>query len=255
MVLRRSEKAEEARKKAKAAGTKWDRSLNAYWRVHYFSSFFFSRLSDEGYTAVKKWSKRVSLVVLRDIERQILIPLLFVFSFTSSSQVDLFTLDIVLIPINLGNSHWVCGAINLRKKRFEYYDSLGAENKRAFKIMRNYLVEEAKDKKKGNLDLSDWTDYFNERNPHQQNGFDCGVFASITLEQISRRDPHTIIPDALKWSNEEGRIVGWGSQKEDEDEDEEEEETGERDWNFSQENMPYLRKRMVYEIAYQGLIE
>lgn len=34
----------------------------------------------------------------------------------------------VIFPLNLGNMHWVCAAINLRQKRFEYFDSLGGQN-------------------------------------------------------------------------------------------------------------------------------
>lgn len=61
MVLGRADKAEAARKEAKAAGIKPERSLNSYWRVHYFSSFFYSRLIDQGYSGVRRWSKKVSL--------------------------------------------------------------------------------------------------------------------------------------------------------------------------------------------------
>lgn len=49
-------------------------------------------------------------------------------------QVDLFAKDRIIIPINLGNSHWVCSAINIREKRFEYYDSLGHQNSGVYKV-------------------------------------------------------------------------------------------------------------------------
>jgi sentrin-specific protease 1 len=39
--------------------------------------------------------------------------------------VDIFKKDVVLIPINLGNMHWTAGVINVKQKRFEYYDSMG----------------------------------------------------------------------------------------------------------------------------------
>lgn len=164
-----------------------------------------------------------------------------------STQVDLFTKDLALIPINLGNSHWVCGAINFRLKRFEYYDSLGHPNETAFKVFRNYIVEEAKDKKKGDLDLTGWTNYFDPlNNPSQENGFDCGVFVSVTLEQISRRDPFTPIPDALKW--EDGKLTGWENGGVDDEEDVAE-------WNFTQDDMPFIRRRMAYEIATKKLMD
>jgi hypothetical protein len=40
-------------------------------------------------------------------------------------QFDTFAKDIIIVPINLGGSHWVCAAVNFEKKRIEYYDSLG----------------------------------------------------------------------------------------------------------------------------------
>ncbi len=109
-------------------------------------------------------------------------------------RIDIFSKDIILFPINLGNSHWVCGAINMRKHRFEYYDSLGARNNSAFTLMRTYVTEEARDKKKKEIDLRGWTDLFSDQSPQQENGYDCGVFASQTLEQISRRSFHRPIP-------------------------------------------------------------
>lgn len=39
-------------------------------------------------------------------------------------QIDIFSKDIILIPINHGNAHWTAAAINFRKKRIEAYDSM-----------------------------------------------------------------------------------------------------------------------------------
>ena len=67
--------------------------------VHYFNSFFFAKLQTQGYEGakLKRWTKKV----------------------------DIFSKDLVVFPINLGNMHWTAGAINFREKRLEYYDSLG----------------------------------------------------------------------------------------------------------------------------------
>lgn len=43
----------------------------------------------------------------------------------SDFQVDLFSKDLVLIPINIGNMHWIAAVINFKQKRFEYFDSMG----------------------------------------------------------------------------------------------------------------------------------
>lgn len=95
------------------------------------------------------------------------------------AQVDLFAKDVVIVPINLGNSHWVCSAINIARKRFEYYDSLGSRNPLVYKVrssllsgiesglmrkqrLREYLAAEHLRKKGSVLDLSDWEDYWDE---------------------------------------------------------------------------------------------
>lgn len=209
----------------------YDAALDAFWRVHFFSSFFWENLKNRGFDGVKRWTRRI----------------------------DIFTKDLVLFPINLGNSHWVCGAINLRRRRFEYYDSLGTRNPRAFELMRTYLAEEAKDKKKKHIDLRGWRDVFSDESPQQENGYDCGVFAAQTLEQISRRDPHTPIPldpPTIPWMSDDietdaGRMkITSADDAEDDDDD-----VDEYEWNFGQENMPYLRRRMVYEIASQRLLD
>ena len=42
----------------------------------------------------------------------------------------------ILFPINLNNVHWTCAAINLKDKRFEYYDSMGNRRKDVYKVSK-----------------------------------------------------------------------------------------------------------------------
>ena len=42
----------------------------------------------------------------------------------------------LIVPINLGNQHWVCGAINFKRKRIEYHDSLGGYKPEVFTVSR-----------------------------------------------------------------------------------------------------------------------
>lgn len=208
---------------------------NGIWNVHVFNTFFFEKLSKQGYSGVRQWTRKV----------------------------DIFTKDLILFPINLGQAHWVCAAINMRKLRFEYYDSMHSKNQRAFDVLEEYVQSEYKDKKKdefGQLDLSGWKRYFSQQSPIQANGFDCGVFASMTIEQLSRRDPWLLLPPPLdakqivERSAELAKRKGDSDREEYEDEDEEDDEE-EEEWNFSQQNMPYLRRRMVYEIATTNLLD
>jgi len=191
------------------------------WAVHVFSSFFWQNLSTRGYAGVRRWSRRV----------------------------DLFTKDLVLMPINLGQAHWVCAAIDLRLRRFAYYDSMGMSSPSVLQRLRAYLADELKDKHGLALSLDDWEDYCaGDTSPQQSNGYDCGVFAAQTLEQLSRRDPAVPYPPPL----EAGSFARCADPKalallrE--------EYAGEYAWNFSQRDMPYLRRRMVYEIATKQLL-
>lgn len=194
----------------------------AFWRVHVFSSFFWQNLTTRGYAGVRRWSRRV----------------------------DLFTKDLVLMPINVGQAHWVCAAINLRLRRFEYYDSMGMPSPVVFERLRAYLQDEMRDKKHMELDLSDWTDFFADyTSPQQRNGYDCGVFAVQTLEQLSRRDPAVPYPaaplDAASFTRP-ADPTDLALLRE--------EYAGDYAWNFAQENMPYLRRRMAFEICTKQLL-
>ena len=40
-------------------------------------------------------------------------------------QINLFSKDVILIPVNHNNAHWTAAAINFRQKRIESYDTMG----------------------------------------------------------------------------------------------------------------------------------
>ena len=64
------------------------RSEGANFRsVYAFSTFFFSRLMDAGYSAVRRWTKKV----------------------------DLFSYSLVLVPVHLG-MHWCLAAVDMDAK-------------------------------------------------------------------------------------------------------------------------------------------
>ncbi|KAJ3032135.1 UNVERIFIED_CONTAM: SUMO1 sentrin specific peptidase 1 [Siphonaria sp. JEL0065] len=109
--------------------------------------------------------------------------------------------------------HWCCSVINFRDKRIEYYDSLHGRKDELFKIYRDYLNSESMDKKKVPFDFTGWADFCPRDIPGQLNGFDCGVFTCMYAEYRSR----------------------------------------EAEFDFSQKQMPYIRRRMVYEILQKRL--
>lgn len=178
MILSRSET---FRQKPPLNGTVKTKILD----VHYFSSFFWTKLLSEGYERARlsKWTKKF----------------------------DIFEKDMILIPVNHDNMHWTGAAINFREKRIESYDSMNVPRKLVFLKLRQYLDSEHRNKKGKPFDFTDWVDYDPEDTPQQENGYDCGVFTCQFLESLSR---------------------------------------GEQGFKFSQRDMAYLRRRMIWEIAH-----
>ncbi|KAL9656639.1 hypothetical protein ABK040_002910 [Willaertia magna] len=128
-------------------------------------------------------------------------------------KIDLFEFHKIIIPIHLG-VHWTLAIINLRDERFEYYDSMGgkATGTQILKDLERYIQDESLDKKNVALDTSHWKHYIPgpRHVPQQLNSWDCGVFTCKFANFLSQDLP----------------------------------------LSFSQDDMPYFRKRMVLEIAY-----
>lgn len=155
--------------------------------VHAFNTFFFTKLKTAGYQAVKRWTKKV----------------------------DVFSVDILLVPIHLG-VHWCLAVIDFRKKSVTYYDSMGGINNEACRILLQYLKQESVDKKRKEFDTNGWQ-LFSKKSqeiPQQMNGSDCGMFACKYADCITKDRPI----------------------------------------NFTQQHMPYFRKRMVWEILHRKLL-
>jgi sentrin-specific protease 1 len=122
-----------------------------FWDVHYFNSFFWTKLTKEGYEKgrLAKWTKKM----------------------------DIFSKDAILLPVNHNNTHWTAAAINFRNKRFESYDSMGlaAEvvfkvsklycahhyvlNEQLLQVLRSYVNLEHQNKKKKAFDFTGWTNW------------------------------------------------------------------------------------------------
>ncbi|XP_031210149.1 sentrin-specific protease 1 isoform X2 [Mastomys coucha] len=155
--------------------------------VHAFNTFFFTKLKTAGYQAVKRWTKKV----------------------------DIFSVDILLVPIHLG-VHWCLAVVDFRKKSVTYYDSMGGINNEACRILLQYLKQESVDKKRKEFDTNGWQ-LFSKKSqeiPQQMNGSDCGMFACKYADCITKDRPI----------------------------------------NFTQQHMPYFRKRMVWEILHRKLL-
>jgi len=118
------------------------------------------------------------------------------------------------VPVHLG-VHWCLAVIDFKKKQIQYYDSMGGNNQGCLNVLRQYLCDESREKKKQEFDLSGWSSVIMKEIPQQLNGSDCGMFACKFADYITREAPIT----------------------------------------FTQEDMPYFRRRMVYEIVTATLLQ
>jgi len=78
------------------------------------------------------------------------------------------------------------------------------------------LDSEHRNKRKKPFDFTGWQNYNPEDTPQQENGYDCGVFTCQFLESLSR---------------------------------------GEEGFHFSQRDMMYLRRRMIWEIGHAKFLD
>ncbi|XP_075616842.1 sentrin-specific protease 2 isoform X1 [Balearica regulorum gibbericeps] len=129
--------------------------------------------------------------------------------------VDLFKQDLILVPIHL-RVHWALVVIDVTKKTIKYFDSMGQKGNKICEILFQYLQEESREKRNLELTFLEWTLRSMEPHeiPQQLNGSDCGVFMCKYADCISRDKPIT----------------------------------------FTQNHMPYFRRKMVWEIIHQQLL-
>ena len=50
-------------------------------------------------------------------------------------QIDLFSYDLVLLPVHLG-MHWCLAVIDFTRKQIAYYDSLRGRNTKCLTVLR-----------------------------------------------------------------------------------------------------------------------
>jgi hypothetical protein len=107
-------------------------------KIYSFNTFFYSLLSTRGHAGVRGW--------------------------TAKANIDLFELDRVLVPVNMGNHHWTLAIVNTTEERIEYYDSTGREgesneNRPVLTNLRNFMVEEAKAQHRSPEEVAKWGFY------------------------------------------------------------------------------------------------
>lgn len=57
---------------------------------------------------------------------------------------SMFDCDRVIVPINIGNLHWVCVGIDLQHQQIVYLDSLAGEESSILELLLQYMDDESK---------------------------------------------------------------------------------------------------------------
>ena len=133
--------------------------------VHIFSSFFFQKLTEQGYKAVQKWT----------------------------GETDIFAKDFLVIPIN-EDLHWYLVIVDMKQPCIYLFDSLDYrsvnDDREVMESVRRYLKQEWAAKKPNE---SYPTEFTNRKTfstttitdlPTQSNSSDCGVFLLHYLERF-----------------------------------------------------------------------
>ena len=84
-----------------------ERSKNTDTRTYAFTTFFYPKLAKDGYSTLRRWTRKV----------------------------DLFAFDLVLVPIHLGH-HWTLAIIDFKCKEIRYYDSMNGNNMECLNSLR-----------------------------------------------------------------------------------------------------------------------
>jgi sentrin-specific protease 1 len=110
---------------------------------------------------------------------------------------DIFGLDKIICPVNLGNTHWCCAVIFMNDKKIQFYDSMGGSGRHYINGLFQYVQDEHQDKKKSALsNKEDWELVECQPDtPQQMNGYDCGVFTCAFADFISRGAPLAFTQD------------------------------------------------------------
>lgn len=100
-------------------------------------------------------------------------------------RLDVFALDLILVPINTANTHWTLGVINVKERRVEHYDSMGGAGS---EIILGHLLRWVWDEREGRkLEVEEWGQVaMGSRVPQQNNADDCGVFVCKYADFLAR---------------------------------------------------------------------
>lgn len=109
---------------------------------------------------------------------------------TTKARVDVLALELVLVPVNLSQYHWVLAAVDVAHRRFLYLDSMhGADGAAVIPSLRRWLADEVRAKHGAAavaaLGVDAWPTKVNEGIPRQRDGGSCGVFTALFADWLA----------------------------------------------------------------------
>lgn len=123
---------------------------------------------------------------------------------TIKAKVDIFAMDHVIFPMNIGHgTHWTLGIIDIKGCGFRYLDSMSKSltpMANFIPFLRRYVDDEHKAKKNGvALDDPDSWQLLQAKSavPQQRNGYDCGVFTCFFADYFSAGKDLTFSQDDM----------------------------------------------------------
>ncbi|CAL9112486.1 unnamed protein product [Musa acuminata var. zebrina] len=141
------------------------REPKKFLKCHFFNTFFFKKLTSGSngydYKAVRRWTTQKKL------------------------GYKLVECDKIFVPIHR-EVHWCLAIIDVKKKKFQYLDSLGGIDTTVLQVLARYFMDEAKDKSENQVDALSWDLEAVRDLPLQKNGWDCGMFMLKYADFYSR---------------------------------------------------------------------
>ncbi|ODV79917.1 cysteine proteinase, partial [Suhomyces tanzawaensis NRRL Y-17324] len=139
-------------------------------KTYAWTTHFFTTLQDKGYQGVARWAKR--------------------------RKLNVYEKDIILVPINIMNTHWALAVINNVEQKIEYLDSLSSNgNINAIKLLSNYMSLEADRLGKPKIQYQLFPSV---KTPQQANGYDCGVFTCTAARYVAEKSALTYSQSDMK---------------------------------------------------------
>eukprot|EP00038_Savillea_parva_P031155 m.83305 g.83305 ORF g.83305 m.83305 type:complete len:150 (-) comp9530_c0_seq1:151-600(-) len=126
-----------------------------------FQPFFFPKLQAAGVDGVQRWVAKVH---------------------------DIDSVDMLLFPIHLNDTHWSLVVARMKTHELEYYDSLDMDGHKVLKQIERFL--------KKSLKVKGWTRRPRSKCWKQNNTYDCGVHVCRTAFLLAIGQSASIVVDS-----------------------------------------------------------